>query len=325
MRSLGTSLLDPLDALLTSATLTPQEKARIQGAEMEAFRDLVAKGMRIYEPADYPEPLRQARLVPPALFAWGDWGIFEQPTIGIIGTRNASTYGKACALKFAEALAENGVTVLSGGALGIDNCAHRGALNVGGKTAAVLITGMDRTYPREHVGLFQRIREEGGCLISQFAVGTKSAWESRPLIRNQTVAALAHALVVIEAPAQSGALNTAHAANDLGRPVFVVPSNIDNLNFRGSHGLIRDGATLVDHPFQVLKALGVEPKVGNKPVVDVNDIQRQILGALSEKPLSSEMIVERTGLPTADVLSELTMMELEGIVLRDGGGFAIRP
>lgn len=325
LKTLGTSLSDPIAAVLASPILTDVEKARIRGVDVGLFQELLKRGMTVVEPPDYPEALRQARLIPPALFVWGDWGVLRRPCVAIVGTRNATTYGKACALKFAEALAENGVTVVSGGALGIDGAAHRGALEVGGKTAAVLITGLDRTYPREHAGLFQRIREGGGCLISQFAVGTDTAREFRPLIRNQVVAALSHAIVVIEAPSQSGALNTAHAGNDLGRPVFVVPANVDNVNFRGSHALIRDGATLVDHPYQVLQAMGIEPASTQKPVIEVSGAQRKILEALSEKPLPSEMIVERTGLPTSDVLSELTMLELEGIVIRDAGLFAIRP
>ncbi len=325
LRSLGTSDLDPLQEVLRSPLLNDNEKSRIQDADMEAFQTLRRQGMELIEPERYPTTLSEGYLVPPALFAWGDWSVVERPCIGIVGTRNASTYGKACALKFAEAFAENGVTVVSGGALGIDACAHRGALNVGGATVAVLITGFDRSYPREHAGMFQKIRENGGCLATQFPAGTKSAWDSRPLIRNQTVAALCHAMVVIEAPSTSGALHTANAANDLGRPVFVVPANVDNVNFRGSHGLIRDGATLVDHPFQVLSAMGIESKSANKPEMELNEVQRRILEALREKALPAEMIVNKTGLQTADVMSELTMLELDGIILRDAGGFAIRP
>ncbi len=325
LRGLGTSALDPLEELLRSPLLTEGERNRIQQADLEALSALTKSGMEVIEPSRYPEPLRQTPLVPPALFAWGDWSILSRPCIGIVGTRNATTYGKACALKFAEALAENGVTVISGGALGIDGCAHKGALNVGGMTAAVLITGLDKSYPREHSGLFQRIRENKGCLITQFPAGTKSAWDTRPLVRNQTVAALCHALVVIEAPSQSGALHTAHAANEIGRPVFVVPANVDNLNFRGSHGLIRDGATLVDHPYQVLTAMGIEPQSAEKPTAQTNEVQRRILEALRDQPLSAELIVDKTGLQTADVMSELTMLELEGLILRDAGGFAIRP
>jgi DNA processing protein len=136
---------------------------------------------------------------------------------------------------------------------------------------------------------------------------------------------LCSALVVIEAPSQSGALHTAHAANDLGRPVFVVPANVDNLNFRGSHGLIRDGATLVDHPFQVLSAMGIESKSAEKTTAQVNEVQRRILDALRDHALPAEMIVDKTGLQAADVMSELTMLELDGLILRDAGGYAIRP
>lgn len=305
--------------------LTEGEKHRIRTADMQPLQALVSQGLQTIEPADYPEALLESRLVPPVLFVLGCWEAVKRPTVAIVGTRNASTYGKACALKFAEALAEAGVTVVSGGALGIDGCAHKGALNVGGSTASVMFTGLDKTYPREHAGLFQRIRSEGGCLISQFTTGQKPSHDMRPLLRNQIVAALSQAVVVIEAPAQSGSLTTVHAANDLGRPVFVVPANVDNLNFRGSHALIRDGATLVDHPFQVLSALGIVPKKKDAPTPVANEPQRKILHALSERPLSSEMIVERTGLQTADVLSELTMLELEGIIMRDAGKFAIRP
>lgn len=325
LRTLGTSSLDPLEQVLRSPLLTEAEKQRIRLADLQALEGLVKQGMLVKEPEAYPQPLKESRLVPPVLFALGDWSILHRVCIGIVGTRNASTYGKACALKFAEAFAENGVTVVSGGALGIDGCAHKGALNVGGRTAAVMVTGLDRAYPREHVGLFQRIRDHGGCLVSQFPVGGKPSWDSRPLVRNLTVAALCHALVVIEAPSNSGSLHTANAANDLGRPVFVVPSNIDNLNFRGSHNLIRDGATLVDHPYQVLSSLGIEPAEAASAPDALNEVQRRILEVLREKAMPAEMIVDKTGVPAADVMSELTMLELDGLILRDAGGYAIRP
>ncbi len=326
LRGLGTSNLEPDDFVLASPLLTANEKRRFQDTDLGPFQELVQQGMRVVTPDAYPAVLSQAPLLPPALFTWGNWDAVFGPTVAIVGTRDASTYGKAVAQKFAEALARAGATIVSGGALGIDAAAHKGALAAGGKTVAVLITGLDRVYPREHAGLFTRIRENQGCLISQFAVGGKMAWEFRPLIRNQTVAALSQITLVIEAPSKSGALSTAHAANELGRPVFVVPANIDNLNFRGSHALIRDGATLVDHPQQLMDIVGIRPPVTEAtPASSLSDAQRKILSVLSVQPLASEFIVDRTGLATADVLSELTLLELEGLVIRDSGGYAIRP
>lgn len=298
---------------------------RYAAVDMESFRGLVKQGLQVIDEPNYPPSLRESGLVPPALFTLGNADLLQGPTVAIVGTRNASTYGKAVAQKFGERLAEAGVVVVSGGALGIDTAAHRGALREG-KTVAVMITGLDKTYPRENAGLYRQMVEQGSCLVSQFAVGTKSAFEHRPLLRNQVVAALAQALVVIEAPAKSGSLYTAMAANELGRPVFVVPANVDNMNFRGSHQLIRDGATLVDHPNQVLYALGMEPPAREEAsAAPANDVQRKILATLTMEPLAPERIVERTGLGTADVLSELTMLELEGRVIRDAGGFALRP
>lgn len=329
LASLGTFDLSDEEAehrLLHHPAMSAADRMRYASIDVAEFRLMFDQGMRVLTESEYPAPLKESGLVPPALFCQGDTTILDGVTVAIVGTRNASTYGKAVAQKFGERLAEAGITIVSGGALGIDTAAHKGALRASGRTAAVLITGLDKSYPRENAGLFRQIAEQGGCLISQFAVGTKSAWESRPLMRNHTVAALSQALVVIEAPAKSGSLYTAMAANELGRPVFVVPANVDNLNFRGSHQLIRDGATLVDHPNQVLYALGMEPPAREEAAAaPANETQRKILSTLSMQPLAPERIVEQTGLPTADVLAELTMLELEGRVIRDTGGFALRP
>lgn len=320
LASLGTSF--DLSGVLRSSLLTPAEKARFEGADMELVASFLEQGVRLLTAEDYPDLFASTPLIPPAIWTWGDFDCANKPTVAIVGTRNASVYGKAAAQRFASTLAAAGVTIVSGGALGIDAAAHRGALEAGGKTIATLITGVDRAYPREHLQLFNAIRDQG-CLVSQFPIGAaKPAWDTRPLARNQTIASMSQAVLVIEAPSKSGALATAHAANDLGRQVFVVPANIDNLNFKGSHGLIRDGATLVDHPEQVLDALGIEAA---KPVYSedgTTEKQKRILSVLSTDPLASEFIVERTGLGTAEVMSELTMLELEGLVLRDAGGYA---
>lgn len=282
----------------------------------------LARGLHVLVEDDYPELLAQAE-GSPALFVDGDVSCLHEVSVGIVGTRDASTYGKACAQKFAEVLGRAGVTVVSGGALGIDGAAHRGALNGGGKTAAVLAGGVDHVYPSVHAGLFQQIRAQG-CLVSQYALGTRPS-DYKFLVRNHLIAALCQAVFVVEAPPKSGALVTAQASAELGRDVFVLPANIDQKRFRGSFNLIRDGATLVYHPNQILEALGVAVPAAAPETPPASSEGERILSVLTVQPISTEIIVERTGLEASAVLSELTMLELDGRVIRDAGGYAVRP
>ncbi len=322
LERLDPSCVDPVTELEQFEALTPAERKRMSLASRTAFEAALSRGVFVVEadsvPGVYPESPTA-----PALFVDGALDCLDQPTVAIVGTRSASTYGRAVAEKFAESLAKAGVTIVSGGALGIDAAAHRGALNAGGSTVAVLAGGVDHVYPAVHGGLFRQIKDSG-CLVSQYAVGTKPI-EYRFLERNGLIAALSLAVLVIEAPARSGALRTAHEAADLGREVFVVPANIDNLNFRGSFNLLRDGATLVDNPYQILESLGIEPTPHVPEVAAASSVGEQILSVLTVSPLAAEFIVERTGLPTAEILSELTLLELEGRVIRDAGGYALRP
>jgi DNA processing protein len=315
---------DPLAALLASPSLSPSERQRASDIPVAPAIAAVGQGACVLLKSDLPELYRNVDTAPVSLFAWGDTSCLYAPTLAIVGTRNATTYGKAVAQKFAEAIARAGVTIVSGGALGIDAAAHKGALAVGGKTAAVFLTGIERAYPRVHFGLFEQIKANG-CVLSQFPVGAMYSREFRPLLRNQTVAALSSAILVVEAPEKSGALSTAARGNELGRHVFVVPSNVDNVNFRGSHGLIRDGATLVDHPDQVLEAMDLEPVGIETTRPELTPVQARILAVMSPVPLACEFIVEKTGLNTAEVLSELTMLEMDGHIIRDAGGFALCP
>lgn len=315
--------IDPERALLTSPLLSEAERERSRAADVDCLDAWLSNGVSVLERSSFPACAQESEEAPPALFVWGDARCLSQPTVGIVGTRGASAYGKAVAQKFAEAFAKAGVTVVSGGALGIDAAAHRGAMAVGGSTAAVLLTGVERVYPSVHAGLFSEIRHSG-CLVSQFAIGTSGARDFRPLMRNRTIALLSEVVLVVEAPTRSGSLSTAAAAAEFGRPVFVVPAGIDMESFRGSHALIREGATLVDHPDQVLAYWGKSTASDDQPA-SVAGLQKTILDALSVHPLACEFIVERTGLDAATVMSELTMLEIEGLVLREAGGYAIRP
>ncbi len=266
----------------------------------------------------YPETMLHSGSAPVAIAVAGDSACLRGLCIGIVGTRSATSYGRVCARKFAEEFARHGVTVVSGGAVGIDAEVHAGALYAGGKTVAVLANGVDHIYPSANAALFERIKGNG-CLISQFALGTKPA-DYKFILRNQLIAALCHAIVVIQAPLKSGAIRTAGFAAEMGREVFVVPGPIDQFGFQGSHSLIRDGATLVDHPMQVLEQLGVDFQTTSQ--APSTGIAAEILAVLDSQAKPVEKIVELTGLTTSEVLSELTLLELDGNVLRDPGGFS---
>jgi DNA processing protein len=298
--------------LLNHPDVTDAEKRRIQNAIYNPSTGILCE-------EEYPPTIGNATFSPFALSFFGDTQCLRSPCISIVGTRSASTYGKVCARMFAEEFARHGVTVISGGAIGIDGAAHEGVLSVGGKTVAVLANGVDHVYPSAHAGLFERIKTNG-CLVSQFATGTKPA-DYKFILRNQLIAALSHAVVVIEAPQKSGAIRTAGYAGEIGREVFVVPGPIDSVRFHGSHALIRDGASLVDHPHQVLESIGVSLKE-SKIQPELEGMSGKIISVLDSSAKSVEKIVELTGLGTSDVLSELTILEMDGYVLKDSGGFA---
>jgi len=313
--------LSPLAQLLSGRLLTPGEQNRARGADQTALQQALRQGAKFLFPDEYPDRLHEG-VAPSVLMAWGDPSVLKAPCVGIVGTRSASSYGKACAQKLSESLARCGVTILSGGAGGIDAHAHTGALDARGATVAVLPCGIDIAYPKAHENLYRAIRERG-CLISQFAAGRKP-FEHDFLTRNTLIAALSDVLVVVEAPAKSGALSTAKAMLDLGRDVLVVPGPIDRFGFRGSHALIREGATLIDHPDHVLEYLGLPPLAEAEPVA-ANDLQAQLLHILSQEPATAETLAVKLDQSITEILGELTMLELEGVIVRNERGFAKAP
>lgn len=306
-----------------AAELRPADRERLAKADLEAVQKAIAMGAEILDRNALPEKFSAAPGAPAALFCRGSFEALTRPSVGIVGTRGASTYGKAVARKFAEAFARAGMAVVSGGAQGIDAAAHDGAIEGKGSTVCVMACGIDRAYPASHRSLFERIQGTG-CLISQFPAG----WTPRNdsfVQRNATIALLSDALLVVEAPERSGALITANRANEYGRPVFVVPGNISTSSFRGSHALIRDGATLVDHPDQVLLEMGLAPTLTLNAESAATTEQRAILKILGAEPILADRIAELSGVDPTAVLSELTMLELDGRVLRGPGGYVLAP
>jgi DNA processing protein len=248
--------------------------------------------------------------------------------VAIVGSRRPSPYGEAVAEQLAMELALAEVVVFSGLALGIDSAAHRGALNAGGVTVAVMGTGVDIIYPAANSRLADDIIAAGGALISQFPDGTMPRRHHFPA-RNYTMAALSDVVVVVEASEGSGALITAEAALDLHKEVMAVPGSIFSPLSVGTHALIRDGAGLVQNARDVLAVLDVTREVLDDPLQAPEGLgfalpreRDGILSHLSDVlALSAAEIARKLQLPIAEVLSRLTALELDGAVRRHEGGY----
>ena len=269
-----------------------------------------------------------AAAVLPELRARGRWPPPPGPRVAIVGSRRPSTYGEFVAEQLASELAAAGVVVISGLAAGIDAAAHRGALNGGGVTVAVMGTGVDVVYPAGHRGLADEIVAGGGALVSQFPDGSAPRRHNFPA-RNLTMAALSDVVVVVEAALGSGALITAEAALELGKEVLAVPGSIFSPLSVGTHGLIRDGAGLVQNARDVLAALGVDREVLDDPLksppaagFELGKPQDGLVLHLSDVlAVSASELARKVQLPVAEVVGRLTSLELQGVVLRRGSGY----
>lgn len=269
------------------------------------------------------------RQLDPAGLRWrGRWPPPEGPRVALVGSRRPSPYGEAAAEQLATDLAAAGVVVVSGLALGIDAAAHRGALNGGGATVAVMGTGVDLVYPAANSRLAEQIVASGGALVSQFADGTLPRRHNFPA-RNWTMAALSDVVVVVEATEGSGALITAQAALELDREVMAVPGSIFSPLSVGAHALLRDGAGLVQNARDVLAAVGRQQEVLDDPLTPPKRVGFELARArdgllvhLSEAvTVSAAELARKVQLPVAEVLGRLTSLELEGAVQRRAGGY----
>jgi len=299
--------------------------------------------------ASYPELLKAIPDPPTVLYMRGTLQPRDLNSLGIVGSRRCSMYGREQAERFAALLAGAGITVISGGARGIDSAAHRGALaHAQGRTIAVLGSGLDVPYPPENGSLFSQIAERG-AVLSEFPLGTPPNKENFPR-RNRIVSGMSRGVLVVEADERSGALITARqACDDHGRPVFALPGRVDNPLSAGPHQLIRDGAILVSKLEDLLDGLGplpqnvVEPSLFEPAADDVDEPttepvrppqpsmiglserQQTIFAHLEIDPVNVDTLVERTSLPAHVVLQELTFLTLKGHVKRiDGQSFARR-
>ncbi len=284
---------------------------------------------------DYPELLRELSDAPLLLYLQGQLPK-EGLSIAIVGSRSCTPYGAKAARGFAYQLAQQGATIISGGARGIDSAAHQGALAAGGRTVAVLGCGLDQCYPPENASLFRAIARQG-ALLSEYPPGTPPLHLNFPA-RNRIIAGLAQGVVVAEARAKSGALITARAACDENRDVYCIPGDIYSGASSGCHELIRQGAKLVDSPQQVLEdsreqaakqaslwqqgspAWPAPPAAPSQPPPDLEPGSRaqQLWQELGEGSLSLVELAERLDCPLDSLSVELLQLQLAGLIKEVG-------
>ncbi|MFZ5495792.1 MAG: DNA-processing protein DprA [Verrucomicrobiota bacterium] len=279
----------------------------------------------------YPKMLREIHDPPIGLYRKGGY-LFDQPCIAIVGSRRTTLYGQSVAKKLGAELARLGFCVVSGLARGIDTAAHEGALSVGGKTAAVLGTGIDIIYPSENLGLYRRIAETG-AILSEFPFGRKADKQCFAM-RNRIVSGICEGVVVVESDVSGGAMITARFAGEQGRLVFAVPGRIDQPTSAGCHQLIRDGATLLTGVDDILSELNYldglrpqaiprdgEPSVLERLLPQVDGKERRVLESFQGGAiLGIDALAAATGLATSEIASLLMMLELKKLVQKRADG-----
>jgi DNA processing protein len=283
-------------------------------------------GVRIatWNDPSYPAALLNMAYPPPALYILGEALPSDAFSIAIVGSRKPSYYGRRVAGLLSKHAVEEGLAVVSGMARGIDSAAHEGALAGGGRTIAVLGSGIDVIYPPENRNLAKRIADNG-AVVSEFSFGSCPFPQNFPR-RNRVISGLALGVVIVQAGETSGALITADFALEQGKEVFAVPGEIGNPLSRGTHNLIRQGARLVEGIDDVLEELGIPATrehdlAHNSSQLSLSSRERKVLAQLGFSPMSTDDIVVATGFIASAVTSALVSLELKGIVTRVTGGF----
>jgi len=283
---------------------------------------------------DYPQLLLEIPSPPPILYYQGQVNLSENqgitPLIGIVGTRKPTEHGRRWTYNISKALAENGFTVVSGLAEGIDTIAHQGCLDGGGRTIAVLGNGLDRAYPSSNKGLMEKIKEKG-LILTEYDYGSLPERGNFPA-RNRIVAGLCRAVLVMEAPETSGALITARYATEFDRDVYTLPNTPDNAQARGCLRLIHKGAEIIITSEELLSSLGVIPPLDNNPQQSLFPSSSPVIPERTKEeptlpfPLSLiyrsievnatpfDVIVEKSNLSSGEVSGMLLQLELEGLI-----------
>lgn len=335
----ATCLAAPTDELRQVPGVGPKLAHAIAHADLHLDADrLIAdcrsQGIDILTPhsASYPRPLLQLVDAPPVLFARGRWETRDALAVAVVGTRHPTAYGCRQAAQLVAALARRGLAIVSGLARGIDAAAHRAALEAGGRTIAVLGSGVVDVYPPEHTGLAEDIAQHG-ALLSECPPWSKPKRGMFPQ-RNRLISALGLAVLVIEAGARSGALITARHAGEQGRDVMALPGPVTSRMSRGCHSLIRDGAILIESADQVIEALGplaesipsdaAETEVRHPAELQLNEQERLVLDQIQTHATSIESVCVGSGLAIHRTLSTLSVLERRGLIRQIGGQKVVR-
>ena len=336
LRAAGSALAILAEPGLYAAQLQEKGLALLRHAladEARLLDGLAKKKMALVlrEDAQYPPLLRQIAHPPHLLYVYGETDLTDRFPVAVVGTRRASAYGLTHTREIAAELAQTGVCVVSGLALGIDAAAHTGALDGGGRTVAVLGGALDKPYPQENEPLMRRILENGGSVVSEYAPGTPPSRYSF-LQRNRIIAGMCLGTLVTEGPRRSGALNTATRTLENGREVFALPGNVDSPGAQLPNMLISEGARLVTGAADILSALVIEPKdepkaaqaavapmeapAEKKPHIPggLDETQRAICAALLAGEADFDALCAVSGLESDELGALLIEMEMDGLV-----------
>ena len=336
LRAAGSALAILAEPGLYAAQLQEKGLALLRHAladEARLLDGLAKKKMALVlrEDAQYPPLLRQIAHPPHLLYVYGETDLTDRFPVAVVGTRRASAYGLTHTREIAAELAQTGVCVISGLALGIDAAAHTGALDGGGRTVAVLGSALDKPYPQENEPLMRRILESGGSVVSEYAPGTPPSRYSF-LQRNRIIAGMCLGTLVTEGPRRSGALNTATRTLENGREVFALPGNVDSPGAQLPNMLISEGARLVTGAADILSALVIEPKdapkaaqaavapmeapAEKKPHIPggLDETQRAICAALLAGEADFDALCAVSGLESDELGALLIEMEMDGLV-----------
>ncbi|MEZ4520462.1 MAG: DNA-processing protein DprA [Thermomicrobiales bacterium] len=292
--------------------------------EMERIRQAGVRILTIDDP-DYPRLLREIPHAPAVLYIRGELQPEDELALAMVGTRKATAYGADMARRFAHDLGRSDVTVVSGLALGIDTVAHHAAIDAGGRTIAVLGSGVDVVYPSRNRKLAESVVNHG-ALVSEYPLGTRPDARNFPA-RNRIISGLSRGVLVVEAPAKSGALITASFAADQGRDVYAIPGSARSPASSGCHNLIRDGATLVTSARQILEELLVEVSraaVQTRLELPEAPDERALYNLIGAEPRHIDELCHASGLPIQETSGALVALELKGLVRQQGSGYYVR-
>lgn len=292
--------------------------AKLLGNYIENLTAKNIKCVTIYS-ENYPEKLQQISEKPVILFCKGDLSLLKEKAVSIVGTRNPTAYGRTVTEEFAKALAKKGLVIISGLASGVDKIAHETALDVGGKTIAVLGGGFDQIYPAMNTNLAQKIAENG-LLISEYRPNVSATKYTFPY-RNRIISALSDGVLITEAGEKSGSLHTKNYAIEQGKELFVVPANINNIRAIGSNRVLKSlQGALVTEPDDILLRLGLSiGEVKQIKTIQTNLTEQQILDALQDSNQTFENLQEITKLETKMLNSCLTMLQIRGLIKKLAG------